>query len=173
MRLPVTSDPLAALLKHNHWAMHRIFELCSWLTPSQFHQSFEIGFGSLHDTIRHMVSTMRAWTDRAAGRSVRGALKEFGPNYSLLELTQLFDEASADIADVIQTHRSALTDVIYADFDDCLERFPFTRGVVFVHALVHGTHHRAQCLNMLRQLGVNDLPDLDVNEWQYHTECKP
>ena len=55
--------------------------------------------------------------------------------------------------------------------------FTFTRGVALTHVLVHGTHHRAQCLNMLRRLdvpGVSDrLPDLDVNEWQYETECKP
>jgi hypothetical protein len=37
--------------------------------------------------------------------------------------------------------------------------------------------HRAQCLNLLRRLnfpGLSDrLPDLDVNDWQYETECKP
>ena len=34
----------------------------------------------------------------------------------------------------------------------------------------HGMHHRAQCLNMLRQLavpGISDrLPEIDVLEWQ-------
>ena len=55
--------------------------------------------------------------------------------------------------------------------------FPFTRGVLLTHLLVHAIHHRAQCLNMLRHLnvpGVSDaIPDLDLNEWQFETEVKP
>jgi uncharacterized damage-inducible protein DinB len=29
----------------------------------------------------------------------------------------------------------------------------------------HGVHHRAQCLNMLRHLGVKPLPLSSVAEW--------
>ena len=61
MRPPVTSDPFTALLKHNHWATHRIFELCTPLSAEQFHQRFGIGFGSLHDTLLHVIATIRAW----------------------------------------------------------------------------------------------------------------
>jgi uncharacterized damage-inducible protein DinB len=34
-----------------------------------------------------------------------------------------------------------------------------------MHVATHGMHHRAQCLNMLRQLGVNPLPPISVLEW--------
>ena len=40
-----------------------------------------------------------------------------------------------------------------------------------IHVLTHGHYHRAQCLNMLRHLGVpgvsDKLPDLDVIDWQH------
>ena len=36
---------------------------------------------------------------------------------------------------------------------------------VITHIATHGTHHRAQCLNMLRRLGVHPLPQSSVAEW--------
>ena len=40
-----------------------------------------------------------------------------------------------------------------------------TRGVVVTHVATHGMHHRAQCPNMLRQVGVEKLPPSSVVEW--------
>jgi uncharacterized damage-inducible protein DinB len=40
-----------------------------------------------------------------------------------------------------------------------------TRGAVLAQVVTHGMHHRAQCLNMLRQLGVTPLPASSVVEW--------
>jgi uncharacterized damage-inducible protein DinB len=39
-------------------------------------------------------------------------------------------------------------------------------ATVFAHVVNHGTHHRAQALNMLRQLGRPRLGDLDPVEWE-------
>jgi uncharacterized damage-inducible protein DinB len=33
--------------------------------------------------------------------------------------------------------------------------------------MTHGMHHRAQCLNMLRRLGVQPLPPSSVAEWTW------
>jgi uncharacterized damage-inducible protein DinB len=38
------------------------------------------------------------------------------------------------------------------------------RGAVLTHVTTHGMHHRAQCVNMLRQLGA-DIPLNSVIEW--------
>ena len=43
--------------------------------------------------------------------------------------------------------------------------FTFKRGVILTHVTTHSMHHRAQCLNMLRQLGVDPLPANSVMEW--------
>ena len=47
-----------------------------------------------------------------------------------------------------------------------------TRGATIVHVTTHGTHHRAQCLNILRQLGVTPLPPSSVAEWTWMGESK-
>jgi uncharacterized damage-inducible protein DinB len=36
----------------------------------------------------------------------------------------------------------------------------------------HAMHHRAQCLNMLRHLGVTPLPPSSVAEWTWLADTK-
>ena len=43
--------------------------------------------------------------------------------------------------------------------------YAFPRGNVIVHVTTHGMHHRAQCVNMLRHIGINPLPQSSVLEW--------
>lgn len=178
MRSPVTFDPLTVLLEHNRWATRRVLELCRALTPEQFHQRLEIGPGSLHDALRHLVTCMRDWADDIAGRPDRMDLERSDiarTPLSIDDLERLLDEATDEYRGFIESSRDDLASVVNVTLGGtpCL----FTRGVALVHPLVHGTHHRAQCLNMLRRLnvpGVSDrLPDLDVNDWQYETESKP
>jgi uncharacterized damage-inducible protein DinB len=46
-----------------------------------------------------------------------------------------------------------------------------TRGAVLTHVTTHGMHHRAQCLNMLRHLGLSPLPPSSVTEWTLFGEA--
>ena len=171
MRPPVTSDPLTILLGHNHWATRRVLDLCRGLSPSQFQQRFDIGPGSLHDTLVHVVDCMRWWADDVRGRPRRGTLAPWGRALSVDDVSRLLDEVHAEFEALVEESNGNLGDIVHVTFGG--KQFTFTRGVALTHVLVHGTHHRAQCLNMLRRLGVSGLPDLDVNDWQYETECKP
>jgi uncharacterized damage-inducible protein DinB len=147
------------------------------LTPAQLHQHFEIGSGSLHDTIAHIVACMRGWADDVAGPEAWPWPHERKKRYTPAELGVRLDSASGYVAAMVERSRDSLGDHVSVKFRDDGPTFTFTRGVALTHALVHGTHHRAQCLNMLRQLdvpGVSDrLPDIDLNEWQTETECTP
>ncbi len=50
-------------------------------------------------------------------------------------------------------------------------------GAMLVHVTTHGAHHRAQCLNMLRLLGlpgVSDrLPEIDALDWDMQAKAAP
>jgi uncharacterized damage-inducible protein DinB len=154
-----TSDPLTILLAHNEWATRHIIEACSGLTHEQFHQRFEMGPGSLHDTVTHLLAATRAWGDMLAGREPRPRLE--GTERSTDELLKLLDEIASDMAASAKAHP---VDGLVSGTRGG-KSYTFTRGGVLTHVTTHGMHHRAQCLNMLRHLGVQPLPPSSVLEW--------
>ena len=48
-----------------------MIEACAKLNDEQFHQRFEMGPGSVHDTVTHVLGAMRGWGDMLAGREQR------------------------------------------------------------------------------------------------------
>jgi len=154
-----TSDPLAILLAHDQWATRQILEACAKLPHEQFHRRFEMGPGSLHDTLTHLLAAKRAWGDMLAGRPERPRLE--GTERSPADLLRLLDEISGELTAVAHAH--PVTDIVTPTRGG--RTYTFTRGGVLTHVTTHGMHHRAQCLNMLRQLGVAPLPASSVVEW--------
>jgi len=147
-----TTNPLDILLSHDLWAMRQILDACGKLTDEQFHQRFDIGLGSLHDTTTHILGAMRWWGDLLTGREQRPRLE--GTTRAVQQLQELLDEISADLSRSASTY--PLDQIVTVQRGG--KTFQFPRAVVLTHVATHGMHHRAQCLNMLRQLGVSPLP---------------
>jgi uncharacterized damage-inducible protein DinB len=156
------------LLGHDEWATRRLLERCRGLTPAQFTQRFDMGPGSLHDTLTHVVSAMRRWADRIEGRPLRESLEKPAAPRPPAELVRYLDEAARDLRSVAARIDSAgtLDETFQVSFAGAPAPITLTRGTAIVHVATHGAHHRAQCLNMLRRLGVADPPDLDAVEWE-------
>ena len=162
-----TSDPLKILLAHDRWGTRQILDACSKLSDEQFHQRFEIGPGSLHDTITHMLGAMRAWTQLLAGQEMGARLEKDGRR-SMGELVGLLDICANEFAS--EAVRLPLEAMVSRTREGKI--YQFTRGAVLTHVATHGMHHRAQCLNMLKQLGVKPLPLSSVAEWTWAGDGK-
>jgi len=162
-----TSDPAEILLAQNRWATRNLIEACQGLTEEQFHQRFDMGPGSLHDTILHILSAMRGWGDLLAGREQRPPLTEAGRR-TPDEMLALLDDLADDLEHSATSHPP----------DELVtgarggRTYTFARGAVLTHVTTHGMHHRAQCLNMLRQMGVDKLPSSAVVEWIFMVDTQ-
>lgn len=152
------SDPIGILLAHNHWATRNVLDACARLGEGGFHRRFEMGPGSLHDTVVHILGAMRVWTDVLAGRTPRAFPQG---KHGVPELLMMLDEAGAELLE--QSASRPLGDVVERVREG--RTFRYTRAEVLAHVATHGMHHRAQCLNMLRQCGVSPLPESSVAEW--------
>lgn len=185
----LTHDPITVLIASDAWGTRILLEQCEKISRDQFHKKYEIGLGTLHETFTHIISVMRRWTDRLAGRTPRAMLHnvpEFphlvgeAKERSVAELRALLDEAEADLLAVAKQCRETLHTTVTVEWpgdDGKVKVYTFTRGAVFVHLTTHGYHHRAQCLNMLRHLnvpGVSDmLPEPSAVDWQAAMESTP
>jgi uncharacterized damage-inducible protein DinB len=158
------SDPFQILLAHDHWATEQMLAACEKLPPEQFHQRFEIGPGSLHDTLTHMIAAMRIWTDTLAEREARPRVDSDGKQRSIAELRTLLEESTRDFT--AEANRRPFDEMVTRTMRDG-RTIQLTRGAVVTHVATHGMHHRAQCLNMLRHLGMKALPHSSVAEWTW------
>jgi len=152
------SDPLQILLAHDRWADRELVDACAGLSDDQLHRRFEMGMGSLHDNLVHMATAMRVWGDVLRRGEVRPRLE--GQRKTVAEIRELFDGACADLA-ILATGEPL--DAMVSRTRDGVT-IELTRGGVLMQVLTHGMHHRAQCLNMLRQIGAKQPPSA-VIEW--------
>ena len=167
------SDPLDILLRHDAWATREVLRACSGLTDEQWHRRFEIGPGSLHDALTHVVGAMLRWADRIDGppTELRPSIEGIARR-TPAELLALLEAAESGLAASADRARAR---GLGTEFDVTLagKTHRFTLGAALVHVTTHGMHHRAQCLNMLRHLGapgISDrLPEIDPLDWQLGT----
>jgi uncharacterized damage-inducible protein DinB len=154
-------------LQHNAWATRVLLERCRSLTSQQFHERFDIGPGSLHNTLRHVIGAMFRWADRIADRPVRESIEKNPQPQTPDELLALLAQAARELEEVVSSvdTEGRHDEMMQAEFGP--ERF--ARGTAIVHVLTHGAHHRAQAINMLRRLGMADLPVLDGITWELRT----
>lgn len=161
--MPIT-DPHAVLIAHDRWANNLMYESCRSLTEAQFHQSFEIGEGSLCANLVHNLGAMQGWTDVLNETPNRPRLEE--NTYTLDQIIELHQSVSADFEKAAL--RQAFDVIIHRDRGERSYSFPV--GGIISHVMTHSMHHRAQCLNMLRHLGVEELPMSSVMEWMFTSD---
>jgi uncharacterized damage-inducible protein DinB len=164
----MNSDFIGMLRGHNAWATSVLIDDAAKLTHEQFHRRFEIGLGSVHDTLRHILGAMLRWADRIGGREEKPSIEKDGKQRSAAELRELLAQADADLGAVAEAIERR------GGWNESMEfvveggpTYRFSRAAAMLHVLTHGMHHRAQVLNMRRQLGLPALGlDLDVVEWE-------
>lgn len=153
------TDPASVLLAHDRWANHHLYTACKPLTPEQLNQPFEMGTGSIHNNLVHILGAMQGWTDVLNETAFRPRLE--GNQYTLQEIVELCDPIS------VAFEQAALAKpfdhILSPSWND--KQYSFTVGGILTHVTTHSMHHRAQCLNMLRQLGIETQPVSSVMEW--------
>ena len=142
---------------HHVWATLRLVDTCLALSPQQLETTVPGTYGSIFDTLRHLIAS-DAWDlfiatrDRASLideddmdlSELRAAMESHGPAWSRLLAQDLDPDA-------------VLNEV---DENDGYER-NVAMGIQLAGTLQHGTDHRSQVCTVLTALGV-EPPTVDV-----------
>ncbi len=158
--MPTTpSEPHLILFAHDRWANAKLYDACGALSPDQFTQTFPMGCGSIRNNLVHNLSATRGWTDVLNESPARDRLVEDA--YTLEQIRAMHDEIyDAFEAAALKRPFDTIINRQRAD-----ESYTFSVGGIITHVTTHAMHHRAQCLNMLRQLGITELPMSSGMEW--------
>jgi uncharacterized damage-inducible protein DinB len=114
-----------------------------------------------------MLGAMQRWTQLLMGQEMAARLEKDGRR-SVGELVELLEVCTKEF--VGEAYRLPLEATVSRTREGKV--YQFTRGAVLTHVTTHGMHHRAQCLNMLKQLGVKPLPLSSVAEWTWAADGK-
>lgn len=158
--MPTPTDPVETMLAHNAWANRQMIEACAAISDAQLDREFPMGLGTLRKTMTHILGAMRGWTDVLAKQPARERLETNAP-IGVREWRELVDPTASELR--AAAHSGPMDEVLHAERAG--QSYAFVRSHVVVHITTHGAHHRAQCLNMLRQLGVADLPPSSGMQW--------
>lgn len=149
-------DEIRELYGYNAWAMRRIFECAAQLTEEELHRDLGGSFGSVRDTLVHIVGAEWVWLTRWQGSSPT-AIPNTRANLAHGEIVTWWHQIDEEReAFLVALPAEALDRVIgYTNFSGIYCAFPLWQ--MLRHVVIHSSYHRGQVTTLLRQLGHNSV----------------
>lgn len=152
-------NPLTEMFLHNLWANQQLLRVCQPLTDDQLAAICEGTYGSIHETLLHIVRAEAGYL-RTLGETVPECAARLEPDASIEELREC--AAEIDEALVTVAGRIGPSDTFSSRYEGRIYQLPGPRCLVQV--INHATEHRAQIATILTQLGI-EPPEL--SGWTY------
>jgi uncharacterized damage-inducible protein DinB len=158
----MNSEILAAeYLRHNIWATDQVLALCEKLDPHELDTTAPGSYGTIRDTIQHMVRADVSYTRRLGGRYVEPPFKwDDKP-----EIAQVRAYAT-QVGD-------ALVEVVLQGKPDDLVReeengnwVEYLAVGLWLQSVLHGVEHRTNITTILEQLNRRP-PEIELDAWGY------
>ena len=150
----------------------RVLERVRALSDEQYSREFAVGMGSLSRTLAHIVSSEWYYMQRMLGGEVPAyetwpIRPEDPPAFRELDAAwrKQAEQTRAGLRAVKDWERPIEYRV--TDDDGRAKIVTASAADLFTQLALHEVHHRAQALNMLRQLGVPIADDIDFNMMMY------
>lgn len=154
---------LETLFRHNLWANLQLLEVCSTLNDEQLASSITGVYGSIGDTLRHMVRAERSYFSRiSTGQAFRSPENE--PPFTFEQMAESLRRTGEGL--IKWAPEVQAMDRVEIDWDDgkTQKTVHVPKALILTQAINHATEHRAQIMAMLTQLGI-EPPSLDG--WTY------
>lgn len=158
----MTRSVLREAFDHHVWATIRVIDACLTLPPEQLETSVPGTFGSILETLRHLVGADASylWV-LSDGRRAEIPGAEMG----LAELRTAMEQSGPEWTAVLEENLDPEAIVVRHRDDGTTSHAP--RSVRMAQVLHHGTDHRSQVCTALTALGV-EPPEIDV--WDFASE---
>ena len=153
---------IALMARFNAWVNERVYDCVAGLSDAAYREDCKAYFGSIHNTLNHLLVVDRLWTSRIKGR-----------NHGIESLDQILHDDFESLRAARQAEDAALIELVDSLSEEELQG-PVTyrrmigdgshttrRDHILITLFNHQTHHRGQIHAMLTQQEI-DPPPLDV-----------
>ena len=156
------------LARYNRWFNQRLYEACGTLSDEERKRDRGAFFGSIHQTLGHLIWGDTVWLGRFVRQGVD--LPSLKPELLALSANARHDSELFNDFEAMRVHRDQLDVAIDAwvadmppDFPERIMRYGNTKGVqrehpmwqAMSHFFNHQTHHRGQVTTLLMQAGID------------------
>ncbi len=145
-------ETIRELYLYNHWANQRTLASVAPLSAEQFTRGLGNSFGSVRDTVAHILGAEWIWLERWLGRSPK-ALLPASDFPTVDSLRQRWETVEQDRNRFLQTLTpvSLQQSISYINLRG--QPFAYPLWQQMIHVTNHSTYHRGQVTTLLRQLG--------------------
>lgn len=146
---------------YNVWANQRIIDCVSNLTDEQINQKINSSFKSIYATVAHLWDVESIWWQR-----VKLQEQEEWPSHgfkgSVLELCNNLMKQSKHWKEWIDLTTDATLEHEFIYRNTKKQQFKQPVYEALQHLFNHQTYHRGQLITMLRQVGLEKVPNTDL-----------
>ena len=161
---------LQRLHQHRAWVNSNLLTAVAALSDEQLRSAFQIGQGSVWKSLLHLYAAEMVWLEALLGNEaflvpgdlpgkIPGNQQGEGGVTGLDDLRQKWSALDRRwVGYLAALTPAALEEVVYRR-SSLGQRFGTRRGDVLLHVCTHAHYTAAQVINMLRQAGVEKLPE--------------
>lgn len=147
---------------YNIWASQRILDMILGLPEEKQLADVPSSFNSLYKTVLHMWDAESIWWQRMKmherfvipSENFKGTMQDVANG--LMQQSKQWGEWVSSASDLSLEH-------VFQYYNTKKEHFKMPVYQMLHHVFNHGTYHRGQLINMLRQLEVEKLPQTDFS----------
>ncbi len=149
------------LAAYNRWSNVRLYDACTGLGDAVRKQDRGAYFGSIHNTLNHILVGDRAWLDRVEGIDTGPVTLDavLFDDFDALRQARAAEDDRIDRVLMGLDETRMAGDLSYRNVAGESHRTPLR--LVLTHLFNHQTHHRGQVHGMLSQAGMPP-PELDL-----------
>lgn len=149
---------LVEAFRYHRWANLYVFDVCSKLSDEQLQLTSPGTYGTIANTLLHLVAAEQRYAGRFTGE--KAAINEKDGFPGVAKLTELATRTADQMIEV--AGRTKAPKVVEVDWPE--GKFNLDLGVVIIQALHHGNDHRTHICTIL---GEHDLQYGDMDVWAY------
>jgi uncharacterized damage-inducible protein DinB len=153
---------LPDFFKYNLWANLRLLDACAQLSDAQLGATMKGTYGSVRETLMHMLTAEEGYTRTLTGKMPTpplGSLTHFPDFDELRRRAKGSGEALITFAE--QVEQGELNQILHLDGGT----YDAPVIVVVIQAIDHGIDHRSQIATLLSQ---QDIEPPDLDSWAYN-----
>jgi len=158
------TDTLTTLFSHHLWANLRLLEQCAKLTDEQLEATISGAFGSIHDTLQHIVKAEQSYFSRIS----TGQMYHHPEDAPPMTIAEMMEAARTTGSGLIEwALKVQAGDTVVIDWDGTPREVPKT--IILTQVINHATEHRDQVMAIMTRLSIKP-PDLQ--SWAYFGELE-